>query len=79
MGVGLVAASHFAVVWFITANNGATEIVEFITRKIAVIDILKNQHCQVSPCVDVRVFLSVARVCKPAVAVVKLALERLLT
>ena len=42
MGVGLVAASHFAVVWFITANNGATEIVEFITRKIAVIDILKR-------------------------------------
>ena len=32
-----------------------------------------------APCVDVRVFLSVAWVGKPAVAVVKLALERLLT
>ena len=34
---------------------------------------------KIAPCVDVRVFLSVAWVGKPAVAVVKLALERLLT
>ena len=34
---------------------------------------------KIAPCVDVGVFLSVAWVGKPAVAVVKLALERLLT
>ena len=57
MGVGLVAASHFAVIRFITAKNAATDILLGLSLEI---DVFRKQHCDVSPCVDVRVFLSVA-------------------
>ena len=41
MGVGLVAASHFAVVRFITRNNYDKDIVWFITENDTNIDIAR--------------------------------------